>query len=318
LSRTLSLICLAANPAIDKTAEVAGLVTRLPNRLAGICSVPGGKGLNVARAAHTLGGTPLVVGLLGGHSGRWIRDQLAALGIRGRYVWAAEGETRTCLSVRDAQSGDLIEFTEPGPLVSPALWSEIESKVRASLLAGADLLTLSGSLPPGAPTDAYARLCDLAAKAGARAVVDARGAPAERALRANPWLVKVNLYEAADLTGMPSATATDAVTIAHELVRAGAAASLVTLGSDGAILVANGSTYRLQPAPVVGAYPVGSGDALLGALCVALAQGRSLPDALQQAAGAAIANAQTRGAGAFAAADARVLAEQVCVEEMAS
>ena len=57
-----------------------------------------------------------------------------------------------------------------------------------------------------------------------------------------------------------------------------------------------GELLRAAP-PRLGAYPVGSGDAALGAFVAALDDGASWPVALERAAAAASANAQVPGAG---------------------
>ena len=48
-------------------------------------------------------------------------------------------------------------LNEPGPPLAPGDWERYEAAV-AQALAGERVLACSGSLPPGAPEDAYARL----------------------------------------------------------------------------------------------------------------------------------------------------------------
>ena len=49
-------------------------------------AVAGGKGLNAARAAATLGGSVTAVGIVAGRAGDWIEERLAALGIDARMA----------------------------------------------------------------------------------------------------------------------------------------------------------------------------------------------------------------------------------------
>ena len=65
-----------------------------------------------------------------------------------------------------------------------------------------------------------------------------------------------------------------------------------------------------------GRYPVGSGDAFLAGLVVALERGDPWPDALRLALGAAAANAELPGAGALDAARADVLAARAEIREL--
>jgi fructose-1-phosphate kinase PfkB-like protein len=100
------IVCVAPNPSIDKLFSVPRLEPGAIHRPASFVQVPGGKGLNVARAAFTLGADVRAVALLGGHHGRWIATELVALGLPYTAVWH-DGETRSSLSVADADSESL-------------------------------------------------------------------------------------------------------------------------------------------------------------------------------------------------------------------
>jgi len=95
------ILCVAANPSIDRLFEVERLVPGAIHRPADFVQVAGGKGLNVARAAASLGGRVQAAAILGGHAGRWIAEQLEEEGIELHPVWAA-AETRSSLSVAGA------------------------------------------------------------------------------------------------------------------------------------------------------------------------------------------------------------------------
>lgn len=305
------LVCVSVNAAIDKTAAVDRLVPGEIHRPELLSVLPGGKALNVARAARTLGLVASVVAVLGGHAGDWLEDALARRGIRTRAVRVA-GETRTCLSVVDRASGALTEFYEAGLTLDADGWAAVERALLAELAgdqAGV-LVVIAGSLPPGAPVDGYGRLAALAEGAGARAVVDAGGAPLAAALAARPWLVKVNAREAAEATGIPAPDEPGALAAAQALRAGGASVAIVTRGVDGAVLIAeDGAPWRIGPPPELGPYVVGSGDALLAGLVAALAAGHSLPEAARRGAAAACANALVPGQGELDPADAeRVLA----------
>ena len=87
------IVCVAANPSIDKLFEVERLVVGGIHRPLGFVQTAGGKGLNAARAAHRLGGHVRAVAILRGHAGRWLEETLQAEGIGGAFVWT-HGENR--------------------------------------------------------------------------------------------------------------------------------------------------------------------------------------------------------------------------------
>lgn len=292
------IVCLAANPSIDKLFEVDRLVKGDIHRPDGFVEVAGGKGLNAARAAFALGADVRAVALLRGHTGKWLAEMLSAEGVPTSFVWT-HGENRASLSVADRETGGLTEFYEHGSEVPSAAWVEL-MQATSTVWASGGWLTISGSLPQGAPDHGY---LDLVAEARADSVhvaLDAEGERLRLALGAGPDVVKVNAAEAGELLGIPTTRRDEALAAAQKL-RALAGgdghAGLVTRGADGVVLAApDGSLYegRLY---VRGRFPVGSGDAFLAGLVTALDRGAGWDAALRLALGAGTANSEVPGAG---------------------
>jgi 1-phosphofructokinase family hexose kinase len=292
------ILCVAASPSVDKLFEVDRLAHGEIHRPLHFLQVPGGKGLNVARAVSVLDGSVVATGLLAGHVGEWVRQSLDAEGVEGRFAWTA-GETRSSLSVADRETGGLTEFYEAGSSITAEEWRGFEDVV-VDLVKHASWLSLSGSLPPGAPEGGYAALVEVAHAAGARVALDARGEPLARAIEASPELVKINVAEAQELLGRDIHGTEQVTSAAAEIRRAAGGeghAAVVTMGAEGVVLVEpDGSAWRGR-LHVRGRYPVGSGDAFLAGLLVGLARGGSWRQAVCLALGAATANAQEPGAG---------------------
>jgi 1-phosphofructokinase family hexose kinase len=310
------LLFIAANPSIDRLYELDGLAVGQIQRPASTTAVAGGKGLNAARAAAALGGDVTAVAIVGGWSGDWIVDRLAALAIDVRAIRSA-AETRTCISILDRSTGALTEVYEPGAAIGPEDWEAIEAAIATELERG-DLaaVAISGSLPPGAPSDGFGRIARLAGRSS-RAVpllVDTYGPALAAVLAERPALVKVNAAEAAEATGAAVTDPGSAATAAEGLRAAGAVAVVVTLGVDGAVIAGPEGRSRLVPPAMAGPYPVGSGDAFLGGLAVALARGDTAVEAARLGCAAGIANAQVPGAGELDARRVPSIVEAVTVE----
>src|SRR4051812_40593784 len=222
--RLTRLVCVAVNASIDKVAAVDRLVPGEIHRPELLSAVAGGKPINVARAASRLGLAVVVVPVVAGNMGSWLEASLAGERIIARPVRVA-GETRTCLSILDRSTGALTELYEAGPALDAEGWAAIEQAVVAELATDAEttVVVLSGSLPPGAPVDGYARLVRLAAEVGARTAVDADGELLARAVEARPWLAKGNAAEAAHATGLAAGGDAEAVAAAAALQDHGAA-----------------------------------------------------------------------------------------------
>jgi 1-phosphofructokinase family hexose kinase len=294
------IVCAAANPSVDRLFEVERLHPGEVHRPALYAQVAGGKGLNAARAAATLGADVRVVTILAGHAGRWLEHELGREGIPVESIWV-DGESRSSLSVADRAGAGLTEFYEHGVAITAEAWRRFAAHT-STLSRSAVWVTLSGSLPPGAPAEAYAGL-ELACAVAADTV---------EALPASADLVKVNAAEAARLTGLQTGTAAGALAAARTL-RDGHGTGAVTRGPDGAVLVTPDGAALTGTLDAPGRYPVGSGDSFLAGLVVARAAGAGWDDALRLALGAAAANAAVPGAARFARADAERLAERAVV-----
>jgi 1-phosphofructokinase family hexose kinase len=305
------ILCVAGNPSIDKLFEVDRLVEGDIHRPEHFAQLPGGKGIHVAQVATALGAKAVATGILAGHAGRWLDEELGAEGVSTRFAWSA-GETRSSLSVADRETGRLTEFYESGTPVSTDAWRELEAIV-SGLLEDASWLALAGSLPPGAPDDGYARLISSARRAGVAIAVDSRGDPLARSIDAHPELVKINAHEAGELLGRSISSieeAHDAALAIHRRADGNGHATVITVGEQGVVAIDPAGTARHARTQARGRYPVGSGDALLAGLLVALERGDPWSQALGLALGAAAANAESPGAGRLDPARARELAAQ--------
>jgi fructose-1-phosphate kinase PfkB-like protein len=89
---------------------------------------------------------------------------------------------------------------------------------------------------------------------------------------------------------------------------------VVTLGADGAVVVGVEGRFRVVAPALVGRYPVGSGDAFLGGVAVALARGDATVEAARLGCAAGIANAQVPGAGELDASRIPAILEAISVE----
>lgn len=309
------ILCVAGNPSIDKLFEVDQLVPGEIHRPRDFIQLPGGKGIHIAQVATLLGAEAVVTGVLGGHAGRWVAEALEAEGVAGCWVWGS-GETRSSLSVASRATNSLTEFYESGSAMDPADWLALEETV-AEHLPRSSWLALAGSLPPGAPEDGYARLLSSARAAGVPVALDARGEPLARTLSGGPQLVKINGSEAEELLHRRVESLDHALAAASDARRLAGGdghAAVVTMGKAGIAMAAADGTLQRGRVEATGAYPVGSGDAFLAGLLVALERGDAWTDAARLGLGAAAANAETPGAASIDLARALELAERAEIE----
>src|SRR6187551_998926 len=113
------IITVTLNTAIDKTLAVPNFRLGRRHRTVEQTSMPGGKGVNVARALKALGQPVIATGLAGGPTGTRIIEQLTEEAILCDFVRIKQ-ESRTSTAVIDPTSGVQTEVNEPGPEVSEA------------------------------------------------------------------------------------------------------------------------------------------------------------------------------------------------------
>jgi tagatose 6-phosphate kinase len=290
------IVTVTLNPALDLTYAVGALIPHGTHRVSAVAERPGGKGLNVARVLHTLGEPVLATGLLGGGTGDRVAALLAAEGVPASFVPIA-GETRRTVAVVDP--GDATGFWEPGPRITPAEWARFVAHFR-DLLGGTAVVALSGSLPPGVPTDGYAVLIRLAAAAGVATVLDTSGEALRHGLRAGPSLAKPN---AAELTALLPGAQTDRPGSGADLVRAVRALAtgtvVVSRGADGLLAVGRDSFWACAPPVPITGNPTGAGDACVAALARGLRDRTPMDDLLADAVALSAAAVAAPVAGAI-------------------
>ena len=329
-SAAAAVLIAGPNLTIDRTLTGATLRPGEVLRFAARAS-PGGKGVNVARGAQALGAGALLVALLPGHTGAAVGALIGEEGIALLGV-PCGGEVRSTAVVLEPDGRSTV-LNEQGPEVRPSEWTAYEAAV-AGALGPHRALLCSGSLPPGAPPDGYARLTALARERGVTAIVDAAGPAVAAALAsptshptsshpltlaAAPDLVTPNLAEAeaalghgdgAEPVDVPPDARPRAEAAAAALCAGGARAAVVTAAAAGAALATAAGDTTWLPAPAVAVRnPIGAGDALLAGLAAALERGEPLPRAARAGMAAAGACVEDERAGRLDAARAAALLE---------
>ena len=310
------IVTVTLNPSLDKTLRVTRLARGELNRAQVVRMDVGGKGFNVSRALLALGMPSLAVGVMAGGTGQALAHGLAALGIEADLIWV-EGETRSNITLFEAEDGVYTKINEPGPTLSPeAIW-EIVRRVEQRARPG-DLWVFCGSLPPGAPVDLYAHLIRRVQDTGALAALDTSDAPLRAAMAASPFLLKPNVTEAEELMDRPLPTLADQVTAVRCLQARGIQLVALTRGREGALLANGSEMLAVKPPLIASGSPIGAGDAFLAGLIYAWSQGAHLADMARWAAACGAAAAAQEGTGVGQRVEVEALLSQICVEKLSN
>jgi len=310
------IVTVTLNAALDRTLTVPNFQAGFRHRASESLTLPGGKGVNIARALKTLGQPVIATGLAGGKTGIRIVEDLTAEGILNDFV-RIRGESRTSTAVIDPTSNTQTEVNEYGPVVSARELQAFMEKF-TYIAKGADVVIVAGSLPRKVKESFYKELIAALTATGVNTVLDTAGEPLRLAIKAQPGLVSPNAYEAEALIGHEFGDDEDFFHATRQLGKMGAGAGIITHPNGCFAYLPQGegdeTVYKVQIPPLDPISTVGSGDAFLAGYVSASLSGKTPEDCLRQAVACGAANTQKYGAGIFDPHDVKRLYAKTKVE----
>jgi 1-phosphofructokinase family hexose kinase len=294
------IVTVTLNAAIDRTLTVPNFQRGQRHRASSSLTLPGGKGINVARALKALGVPVVATGLVGGGTGDRIVEALTTEAILNDFV-RIEGESRTSTAVVDPAGGTYTEINEWGPAVTQEELDLLLEKLRY-LTQGAELVVFAGSLPRDVPEEFYAEAIHELARRHVPAALDSDSEPLRLGVEAETFLVSPNQAEAESLVGQEFHDEDDFRLALDQITDLGARNVLITT-ENGCVASLRDErdprrfrviAPRLEPVSTVG-----SGDVLLAGYIAARHAGRSCEEALRAAVAAGAASTLELGAGRF-------------------
>lgn len=258
------IITVTMNPAIDKTVEIEQLVPNGLNRIQKVEYDAGGKGINVSKTIHELGGESLAMGFLGGNAGKTIEKVLTSWNIQHDFIWV-EGETRTNTKVFE-KSGGVTELNEPGPVINEARVEELIQKI-CEHTDKETLVVLAGSIPAGVDKNIYAAITESVHEKGGSVLMDADGELFRNALKASPDIIKPNQVELEEYIGADYRLSMGELkALAEKFQNNGIKTVAISMGKGGAMIVRDKFVARCPALSVKAHSTVGAGDAMVAAL----------------------------------------------------
>jgi 1-phosphofructokinase family hexose kinase len=308
------ILCLGTTPTVQRTMTFDRVTLDAVNRAASVLESASGKSLNVARTLHTLGHKVLATGFLGGQPGEFVRHDLERAGIDHQFI-TVPPQTRTCTTVIDRAAETVTELVEETRPVPAEAYEQLLKQLEVNL-PRATVLVLSGSLPPQAPPDFYARCTKMADLASIPIVLDTRGEPLRQALAHRPTVVKPNLQELAETVSHPITDDASLRRAILELLDQGPRWAVITNGPHDAIASDSQSFWKITPPKIKPVNPIGSGDAFAAGLAIALAAGDDLPTAARLGTACGAANALSSPPGHARRADIDRLTPTVLISPL--
>lgn len=228
---------------------------------------PGGKGYNQAVAAARLGAKVSYLGAIGADSdGKWCMEFLEAEGITPvpEIIPQLPSAYACILTDKDGENRVTV-YRGAAECLTPEF---IEAQ--EAVIAESDILLLNNEYPQSCNEAAMA----IAKRHGVKVVYNpAPARPVSKEFLAGCCLITPNLSETEVLLGKAASEPAELAALFRE---AGIQSAVVTLGSNGSLLIDEDDAYLFPARKVKAVDTTGAGDTFTAALCVAYLEGKSL------------------------------------------
>ena len=135
-----------------------------------------------------------------------------------------------------------------------------------------DILILSGSLPVGVPQDIYYQLITRLQKFDVKVILDAAGESLLQGLKAVPYLIKPNRFEAQQIVGYRLQTEGDICEAINYFSNQGVEIVVISLDDQGSIFGNQSGIWKVKSPQVKVCETVGAGDTLVAGMAYQLAR----------------------------------------------
>lgn len=266
------------NPAIDYSQRLESFSLGSTNRSSSERYFAGGKGINVSTILARLGITSTATGFVGGFVGDFIVQAVKNENIIADFVSLESSISRINIKLIGIEE---TEINGSGPLISDSDINALIKKLRS--LTQEDIVVLSGNAPKSLNSYNFIRLLEVITSKTSRFILDISGKLLLDGLKFTPFLVKPNLSELSEASGMYNLVTDESRILAcKKMVSLGARNVLLSLGKEGALFYDTvGRVHRVEGIPGDLVSSVGSGDSLLAGFIYGLSKYDDIDTALK-------------------------------------
>jgi 6-phosphofructokinase 2 len=273
------IITLTLSPSVDKSTMIDSLEPEKKLKCTTPKLEPGGGGINIARVLKELKTDAIAVFPSGGNMGKLFNELLEKEKVPALII-NTKHETRENFVVQDKSTGQQFRFVMPANKLAKSEWNACLEAIKN--IDDISFIVVSGSLPPGVPLTILEELAEISKRKKAKFIVDTSGPALKNIMTSDVFLLKPNLTELAYLSGRKTMTASDAEQAAKDILALGKCEiMIISLGSQGALLVTKNQSFTVKPPTVLVKSTVGAGDSMVAGIVHALSTGMNLKNALE-------------------------------------
>jgi 1-phosphofructokinase len=265
------------NPALDYIVRVEDFKLGQVNRTSYEEVYAGGKGINVSIVLNNLNVENVALGYIAGFTGDEIERRVKSFGCSTDFIKLKEGISRINVKLKANEES---EINGQGPNITSNDLEELYKKLY--LLKEGDILVLAGSVPKTLPKNIYEIIMEKLSNKGIKFVVDTTGELLLNVLKYNPFLIKPNNHELAELFNTTIDIEEEIIIYAKKLREMGARNVLVSMAGDGAIFITENDEIIKSEVPkgkLINS--VGAGDSMVGGFIAGYLRNESIEEAFK-------------------------------------
>ncbi|MDD6796407.1 MAG: 1-phosphofructokinase [Clostridiaceae bacterium] len=279
------------NPALDYVVKVENFKSGNVNRTTAEYIYAGGKGINVSIVLQNLGVDNKALGYIAGFTGDEIEKRVKEFGCSTDFIKLDKGMSRINVKIK---ADDESEINGNGPDISNKDLAKLYEKL--DCLCEDDILVLAGSIPKTLPKDIYENIMKRLSGRCIKFIIDTTGELLLNVLKYNPFLIKPNHHELAELFHVELKNKDDIITYAKKLVEMGAQNVIISMAGDGAILVDSNMNVTMSDAPKGKLKnSVGAGDSMVAGFIAGYLKNFNMVEAFKNGVATGSASAFSEG-----------------------
>jgi 1-phosphofructokinase family hexose kinase len=288
------IIAVALNPSIDRGIEVRNFTIGAHQQGQLLYRRPAGKAVNLARTLGRLNIPCMLIGFVGKQQQEYF-ERYTNNDYVSCQLFGVEGKTRENITIIDPVTRIETHIRDKGSEITLADINKLRKKL--ALLAKPDtIVVFSGSVPPGMSNEDFFEMIQICQMNNARICVDSGGTILKICEPLGLWMIKPNREELIEMMGLKKPVEESQLIDAGRKMKSHVGISLVSLGSEGALLFSPDGDFRgrliIKPEKIKNT--VGAGDAMLAGFIAGIIAGKSITDTFAQSLATATASTLTR------------------------
>lgn len=286
----MKVYTLTLNPAYDVHAVCENFSAGHENLAYTKSREAGGKGVNISRALTENGIANTAVIVLGKDNCADFVQDLEKAGLTC-VLLEKEGRIRENLTLH-CENGPETRISFAGFSVDDSILAEVENAME---IDADTVITFTGRVSSGISMESVKAFLAKARAAGAKIVLDSKSFSLEDIYEVKPWLIKPNQEEISEYFGCAVNTIAEAMEKATAFAAHGVTNVMISLGEQGAMLLAGGKTYTAKPPVIHAVSTIGAGDSTIAGFIGAAGRGADAAECLKTAVAFGTAACLTEG-----------------------